>query len=112
VAATAPPAVRFAHLVQTLSFREQARETRTILHLLETDRRFRAFHENEPVPVPEFYHRHVDSRLGTYADYFPRSDRTPVLDPVPEDRRIDYNRSAVPPRVPDGRPRRLLPLGP
>ena len=30
VAAKAPPAVRFAHLVQTLSFREQARETHVV----------------------------------------------------------------------------------
>jgi hypothetical protein len=94
VSAPAPAAVRFAHLVQTVSFREQARETRTILHLLETDKQFRAFHENEAVPVPEFYQRHVDSRLGKYAELFPRADRTPILDPVPSDQRLDA--SALP----------------
>jgi hypothetical protein len=89
VAAKAPPAIRFAHLVQTLSFREQARETRTILNLLETDRDFRAFHENETVPVPDFYQRNVDARLGRYAEWFPRADRTPILYQVPPDRRLD-----------------------
>jgi hypothetical protein len=125
VAAKAPAAVRFAHLVQTLSFREQARETRTILTLLETDRGFRAFHENEDVPVPEFYQRNVDARLGRYAAWFPRADRTPVLDPVPADRRLDlagrlgHNRLSLTPRPgrgpddrADRRDRRLLPLRP
>ncbi|AMV25718.1 B12 binding domain protein [Gemmata sp. SH-PL17] len=82
VAHAAPFAIRFAHAVQTLSFREQAAETRAILRLLEADREFRAFHEGERVPVPEFYQRHVENRLGRYASLFPRADRTPVLGPV------------------------------
>jgi hypothetical protein len=86
VAAPAPPAIRFAHAVQTLSFREQAAETRTILRLLETDRGFRGFHEGERVATPEFYHRQVDVRLGRYAELFPRADRAPVLGPVAADR--------------------------
>ncbi|CAN5561136.1 hypothetical protein BH11PLA2_BH11PLA2_04530 [soil metagenome] len=94
VASPAPVAVRFAHAVQTLSFGEQARETRMILRRLETDRQFRAFHEGERVPVPEFYQRHFDQRLGRYAALFPRADRTPCLDPVPADRRL--NRAILP----------------
>jgi hypothetical protein len=88
VASPAPVAVRFAHAVQTLWFREQARETRAILHLLETDRGFRAFHDGAPVPVPEFYQRHYEQRLGRYAELISRADRTPALDPVPADRRV------------------------
>ncbi len=89
VASPAPVAVRFAHAVQTLSFREQAAETRTILRLLETDRGFRAFHDGARVPVPEFYQRHFEQRLGRYAELLPRADRTPVLDPVPSSRRLN-----------------------
>jgi hypothetical protein len=89
VVSPAPVAVRFAHAVQTLSFREQAAETKAILRLLETDRGFRAFHDGERVPVPEFYQRHVEQRLGRYAELVPRADRVPVLDPVASDRRLN-----------------------
>jgi radical SAM superfamily enzyme YgiQ (UPF0313 family) len=89
VAAPGPVVVRFAHAVQTLSFREQARETRAILQLLEADRAFRAFHEGAGVPVPEFYQRHYEQRLGRYAELISRADRTPVLDPVPANRRVN-----------------------
>jgi len=83
VAGAGPAAVGLAHAVQTLSLREQASETRGILRLLERDRDFRAYHEGERVPVPEFYHRQVESRLGRYASLFPRADRFPVFGPVP-----------------------------
>ena len=86
VSRPAPVAVRFAHAVQTLSFREQAAETRAILCLLETDRGFRAFHDGAGGPVPEFYHRHFERRLGRYAELVPRTDREPVLDPLPSHR--------------------------
>jgi hypothetical protein len=89
VASPAPLAVRFAHAVQTVSFREQARETRAILRLLETDCGFRAFHDGAAVPVPEFYHRHYEQRLGRYAELISRADRTPVLGPVPAHRRVN-----------------------
>lgn len=82
VAAPAPLAVRLAHAVQTLSFREQARETRAILRLLETDRGFRAFHDGASVPLPAFYRRHYERRLGRYAELMTDADRTPVLEPV------------------------------
>jgi hypothetical protein len=86
VASPAPFAVRFAHAVQTLSFREQARETRLILRKLETDRQFLAFHEGKQAPVPEIYQRHFDQRLGRYAEIMTKADRIPVLDPVSRDR--------------------------
>jgi hypothetical protein len=89
VAGPAPLAVRFAHAVQTVSFREQARETRAILNLLETDRGFRAFHDGGRVPVSEFYQRRYEQRLGRYAGLMSRDDRTPVLDPVPAHRRLN-----------------------
>jgi hypothetical protein len=88
VASPAPGAVRLAHAVQTLSFREQAQQTRAILNLLETDRGFRAFHDGGRVPLPEFYQRHFRQRLGRYADLISAADRIPVLDPIPSGRRL------------------------
>lgn len=88
VGSPAPLAVRVAHAVQTLSFGEQSRETETILHHLETDRQFRAFHEGAALPLPDLYHRHVDQRLGRFAELFPRADRRPVLEPVPASRTL------------------------
>ena len=94
VVSPAPFAVRFAHAVQTLSFREQARETRMILRKLETDRQFLAFHEGKPAPVPEIYQRHFDQRLGRYAELMTKADRIPVLDPVSADSRLNMSASA------------------
>ncbi len=105
VASPAPVAIRFAHAVQTLSFGEQASETRTILRLLETDRGFRAFHDGARMPLPEFYQRHVERRLGRYAELLPRADRTPLLDPVPWNRRLT---NALPPLGLGGRAKATL----
>jgi hypothetical protein len=95
VASPAPVAVRFAHAAQTISFREQARETRAIVRLLETDHGFRAFHDGARVPVPEFYQRHYERRLGRYAELISRADRAPVLDPVPAQRRLEVGEAGV-----------------
>jgi hypothetical protein len=56
---------------------------RQVLGLLESDVEFRAFHNNRPVPLPEFYHRRFEQRLGRYAELIDRAEREPVLDPVP-----------------------------
>ena len=95
VASPASFAIRFAQAVQTLSFGEQAKESRTILRLLQSDRKFRAFHEGERVPVPEFYHRQYERRLGRYAELLTRADRIPILDPVPADRMLKRVAKAI-----------------
>jgi hypothetical protein len=94
VLTAAPVAVRLAHLVQSVSFGTQLAEMRTISRLLETDRRFRAFHDGRAVPLPEFYHRRFEQRLGRYAGLISRADRVPVLDPVPSDRVSKPRRAA------------------
>jgi radical SAM superfamily enzyme YgiQ (UPF0313 family) len=86
VSAPAPLAVRCAHLVQTVSYRTQLGELREISRLLETDHRFRAFHDGKPVPLPEFYHRRFEQRLGRYAGLVSRAERVPVLESHPEAR--------------------------
>jgi hypothetical protein len=82
VGARNPLGIRLAHLSQTLSYRTQLGEMRLVLKLLETDQQFRAFHDNRPVPLPEFYHQRFEHRLGRYAELIGRAERTPVLDGV------------------------------
>jgi hypothetical protein len=89
VASPASFEVRFAHAVQTLSFREQAAESRAILNLLETDRGFRAFHDGARVAAPEFYQRQFEQRLGRYAELIPRADLAPALHPVETNQRLN-----------------------
>lgn len=47
-----------------------------MLQTLETDRQFRAFHDNRPVPPPEFYHPRFEHRLGRYAGLLDRAERS------------------------------------
>jgi hypothetical protein len=82
VAAAAPAGIRFVHLLQTLAHRDQLEEMRRVLHLLETDRTFRAFHEGRSATLPEFYHRRFEQRLGPYAGSITRAERVPVLEPL------------------------------
>jgi hypothetical protein len=79
MAARNPIGVRLAHLSQTLSYRTQLSEMRRIARMLEEDRQFRVFHDNRPVPLPEFYHRRYEQRLGRYAQLIGRAERQPVL---------------------------------
>ncbi len=44
---------------------------------LRTDKKFRAFHEQENEQLPEYYHQEFDRRLGAYATLIPREERTP-----------------------------------
>jgi hypothetical protein len=57
---------------------------------LAADPAFRAFHDGRPVPLPEFYHRRFESRLGKYAGLLTRADRVPVLEPPPPVARLPY----------------------
>jgi hypothetical protein len=79
VAARNPLLIRLGHLSQTLSYRTQIREMRHVARMLETDRQFRAFHDNRSVPLPEFYHQRFEHRLGRYAELISRAERQPVL---------------------------------
>lgn len=81
VAATARhPMIAFAHALRTDAMRRELAEMRVIRGLLHSDARFRAFHEGHDVPLPEFYQRRYESRLGRYAALLPRALRSPVFD--------------------------------
>lgn len=75
-----PWPVRLALGVQAASHRTQAREMTAVLNLLETDRRFRAYHDGENVPLPAFYQKRYDQRLGRYAELLTPADRVPVFE--------------------------------
>ncbi len=79
LATRAPAGIRLLHLLLTLSHRGQIAETRRVLHLLRTDRAFRSFHEGRAVPLPAFYHRRYEQRLGKYAELISREERIPLL---------------------------------
>jgi hypothetical protein len=74
-----PLGVRFAHLSQTLSYRTQLGEMGRIARMMAEEPQFRAFHDNRPVPLPEFYHRRYEQRLGRYAELIGRAERQPLL---------------------------------
>ena len=67
------------NLVKTLSNRQMIGRLRDILHLLNTDKQFRAFHEHETDVLPEFYHRQYERLLGPYATLMSRKERKPIL---------------------------------
>jgi hypothetical protein len=79
--ARAPIYVRLAHILRTLSMRKELAEQRRVRHMLATDRDFRAFHDGQPVELPEFYHHVFEQQLGRYARLIPRRDRTPLPRP-------------------------------
>jgi radical SAM superfamily enzyme YgiQ (UPF0313 family) len=80
VGSSGPAPVRLVHLLQTLAHRDQLAETRRILHALETDRAFRAFHDGSSKRLPEFYHHRFEQRLGPFTSLIAGSERAAVLD--------------------------------
>jgi radical SAM superfamily enzyme YgiQ (UPF0313 family) len=76
------PYIRFLNVVRTLSGRADAREFRAVRQRLATDQHFLSFHEGRSSTLPEFHHRRFEVRMGAYAELIPRSERSPVLDPL------------------------------
>jgi hypothetical protein len=67
------------NLVKTLGNRQMIGRFRNILNLLNTNKQFRAFHENETHVLPEFYHYQYERLLGPYASLMSHEDRKPIL---------------------------------
>ena len=70
-------ALKIGRLAQTSAVRHDIREMRLIRDEIQRDRRMRAFHEGRSVALPEFYNRHLDQRLGRYAELLTAADRIP-----------------------------------
>ena len=66
-------------IIKTLGNRQMLGRFRHILNLLNTDRQFRAFHENETDVLPEFYQCQYDRLLGRYASLLSPEEREPIL---------------------------------
>jgi hypothetical protein len=82
LASTRSAVVRLAHVVRTRVKRRRLGALRRLLRLLREDRDFRAFHEGEPLGLPEFYQREYERLLGPFAALLSRAERVPVLEPL------------------------------
>lgn len=70
-------ALKIARLGQTSAVRHDIREMRLIRDEIRQNPRMRAFHEGRAVALPDFYNRHLDQRLGRYAELLTAADRIP-----------------------------------
>ncbi len=66
-------------IIKTLGNRQMISRFREILHLLNADKQFRAFHDHETNVLPEFYHQQYERLLGPYASLMSQEDRKPIL---------------------------------
>jgi hypothetical protein len=78
------PYLRFLNAVRSLACRSEIGEFKTVRKMLATDKQFLAFHEGRSPVLPEFYQQRFEQRMGPYAEMFPRGERQPVLDAIPE----------------------------
>jgi radical SAM superfamily enzyme YgiQ (UPF0313 family) len=83
-ASTSHRTVKWVNAARTASFRNDIAAFRHILQRLRTDNRFRAFHEGQRTPLPEFYRHQYDRMLGRYSGLLSEADRTPDLSPYPD----------------------------
>ena len=71
-------AIKIGRLAQTSAVRHDIREMRRIRAELKRDPALRAFHEGRVEGLPQFYSRHLDQRLGRYAELLSQAERIPV----------------------------------
>lgn len=70
-------ALKIARLGQTSAVRHDISEMRLIRDEIRRGPRMRAFHEGRAMALPDFYNRHLDQRLGRYAELLTAADRIP-----------------------------------
>ncbi|MCZ6589773.1 MAG: radical SAM protein [Alphaproteobacteria bacterium] len=70
-------ALKIARIGQTSAIRHDIREMRRIRDEIRQNPRTRAFHEGRSMALPDFYNRHLDQRLGRYAELLTKADRIP-----------------------------------
>jgi radical SAM superfamily enzyme YgiQ (UPF0313 family) len=68
------------NVLRTFAMRQDLAGLRLLRRMLSTDREFRAFHEGDGNPLPEFYQRRYEQKLGRYASLMSRAERTPELE--------------------------------
>jgi hypothetical protein len=102
------PSLRMLHVLRSLAMKRFLAGFRRIGNLLETDLRFRSFHEGRSDTLPDYYAHVYQKRLGAYASLLSAAERTPDLgqaSPLPAFRGTAHGRSPVPPPaagIPEG----------
>lgn len=71
-------AIKIARLAQTRAVRRDIWEMRRIRTELRRNPALRAFHQGRTARLPLFYARHLDRRLGRYAELLTPADRIPL----------------------------------
>jgi len=97
----APMTLRALHVLRALAMKKFVYAFRKIEHMLRTDRAFREFHEGRPGPIPDYYARIYEKKLGRYASVLSPAERTP-----------DLGIPGALPRMPSPDPRAAFALGP
>ena len=78
ILAKAPAPIRIAHVLRTFAMRQELAEQRRLRKLLATDTQFRSFQEGRSDVLPDFFHRRITQRLGSYAELLSHADRIPI----------------------------------
>jgi radical SAM superfamily enzyme YgiQ (UPF0313 family) len=76
---TSRRAIRYVHRARTASFRADVASFQRIQDMLRSDSKFRAFHDGNGGPLPDYYQHLGDRMLGRYAELLSTQDRTPDL---------------------------------
>ena len=69
------------HFLRTGLVRHRLKALKKILHSLQTDSQFLAFHSGKSSKLPGFYADKYKRRLGKYADLMPLQESRPILSP-------------------------------
>lgn len=77
------PAIRFIHSLRTFAARVELNDFRRLRAKLDEDAQFRAYHEGEAVPLPEYYRAELRRRMGAYADLLTDAEITPSWEEAP-----------------------------
>lgn len=77
IASRGHAALKIARLGQTSAVRHDISEMRLIRDEIRQNPLMRAFHEGRSAALPDFYNRHLDQRLGRYAELLTAADRIP-----------------------------------
>lgn len=75
--------VRVVHWARSVHFREEIKEYRRIIGMLQSDSGFRAFHEGKSHALPQFYQKEYRAMVGPYSSLLSPAERTPDLSPLP-----------------------------
>jgi hypothetical protein len=72
------PVLKLGRVAQTSAVRHDIREMRTIRDEIRQNPQMQAFHSGRSMALPDFYQRHLNQRLGHYAELLSTQDRIPV----------------------------------